>query len=82
MQAYNDSLQGTTNILEAILQAGHMKSIRYYEASSCEVFGEKQDSVCGKGSAMCPQTLYGRANLLSHLAVKHYRHGQWTAISQ
>lgn len=55
------------------MEAGLMKSVRFFEASSCEVFGKHQDSVCDEGSAMRPQTPYGRAKLLSYLAVKHYR---------
>lgn len=73
LQAYSNSLQGVMNILGAIMEAGLMKSVRFFEASSCEVFGKHQDSVCDEGSAMRPQTPYGRAKLLSHLAVKHYR---------
>ena len=38
----------------AIVEAGLMKSVRLFEASSCEVFQEHQDSVCDEGSAMRP----------------------------
>ena len=65
-------LQGIVNILEAILEAGLGEYTRLFEASSCEIFGKGRDS-CNEESAMHPQTPYGKAKLLAHLAVKHYR---------
>ena len=68
-----EPLQGVINILEAILEADLGESVRFFEASSCEIFGKGQESPCNEGSAMRPQTPYGKAKLLAHLAIKHYR---------
>ena len=67
-------LQGVVNILEAILEAGLGESVRFFEASSCEILGKGQEGPCNEESAMHPQTPYGKAKLLAHLAVKHYRY--------
>ena len=61
------------NILEAILEAGLGDSVRLFEASSCEIFGKSKGCSCDEESAMHPQSPYGKAKLLAHLAVKHYR---------
>ena len=61
------------NILEAIVAAGLGNSVRFFEASSCEIFGKSQGHPCSEESAMHPQTPYGKAKLLAYLAVRHYR---------
>ena len=61
------------NILEAILEAGLGESVRFFDASSCEIFGKGKGCSCDEESAMHPQTPYGKAKLLAHLAVKYYR---------
>ena len=77
-------LQGVINILEAILEAGLGGSVRFFEASSCEIFGKSRGFSCDEESAMHPQTPYGIAKLLAHLAVRHYRcyHGSAAISSQ
>ncbi len=66
-------LQGVINILEAILEVGLGDCIKFFEASSCEIFGRSQRYPCDEEAAMHPQTPYGKAKLLAHLAVMHYR---------
>ena len=67
-------LQGVINILEAILEVGLGDCVRFFEASSCEIFGKSQVHSCDEEAAMRPQTPYGKAKLLAHLAVMHYRY--------
>ena len=68
-----DHLQGVINMMEAILKAGLGGTVKFFEASSCEIFGKGQGCSCDEDSAMRPQTPYGKAKLLAHLAVMQYR---------
>lgn len=65
--------QGVLNMLEAVWEAGLQKSTRVFEASSSEIFGRASAARFDEQSPMHPQTPYGKAKLLSYLAVKHYR---------
>ena len=62
------------NLLEAVQEAGLGDSTRFFEASSCEIFGRTSGAPVNEQSAMHPQTPYGKAKLLAYLAVKHYRY--------
>ena len=65
--------QGVVNLLEAIEEAGLSGSTRFFEASSCEIFGRASRAPVNEQSAKHPQTPYGKAKLLAYLTVKHYR---------
>ncbi|CAK0732926.1 hypothetical protein CVIRNUC_000202 [Coccomyxa viridis] len=64
---------GVVNLLEAIQEAGLGDTTRFFEASSCEIFGRASRAPVDENSAKHPQTPYGKAKLLGYLAVKHYR---------
>ena len=66
--------QGVVNLLEAVQEAGLGDATRFFEASSCEIFGRASRAPVNEDSAKHPQTPYGKAKLLSYLAVKHYRY--------
>ena len=68
------SAQGVVNLLEAIQEAGLGDTTRFFEASSCEIFGRASRAPVDENSAKHPQTPYGKAKLLGYLAVKHYRY--------
>ena len=68
------SAQGVVNLLEAIQEAGLGDTTRFFEASSCEIFGRVSRAPLNENSAKHPQTPYGKAKLLGYLAVKHYRY--------
>ena len=68
------SAQGVVNLLEAIQEAGLDGTTRFFEASSCEIFGRASRAPVNEQSAKHPQNPYGKAKLLGYLAVKHYRY--------
>ena len=61
------------NLLEAIQEAGLADRARFFEASSCEIFGRASTAAMDEGSPLHPQTPYGKSKLLAFLTVKHYR---------
>ena len=71
-----DAVQGVVNLLEAIQEAGLADRTRFFEASSCEIFGRGSAAAMDEHSTLHPQTPYGKSKLLAFLAVKHYR---WVA---
>jgi len=65
---------GPIKILEAIRTFGWAKKVRYYNASSSEIFGSSpppQD----ENTPFCPCSPYGIAKLASHWATRVYRDG-------
>ena len=67
------AVQGVVNLLEAIQEARLADRVRFFEASSCEIFGRTSAEPMDERSSMHPQTPYGKSKLLAFLAVKHYR---------
>ena len=65
--------QGVVNLLEAIQEAGLADKARFFEASSCEIFGRASIAPMDEGSPLHPQTPYGKSKLLAFITVKHYR---------
>lgn len=68
---------GVLNMLEAIRLAGGEKSIRFYQASTSEMFGGLDYNRPGKGydedSLFHPRSPYGVAKLYGHWITKNYR---------
>ena len=62
--------QGVVNLLEAIQEAGLGDTTRFFEASSCEIFGRASRAAVDENAAKHRQTPYGDGNLLGYLAVK------------
>lgn len=67
----------TLNILEAIRIVGGEKTIRFYQASTSEMFGGLDYNRPGKGydenALFHPRSPYGVAKLYSHWITKNYR---------
>lgn len=71
------SAKGVLNVLEAIRLTGGAKSIRFYQASTSEMFGGLDYNRPGKGydeqSLFHPRSPYGVAKLYGHWITKNYR---------
>jgi GDPmannose 4,6-dehydratase len=69
--------KGVLNMLEAIRQTGGTKTIRFYQASTSEMFGGLDYNRPGKGydedSLFHPRSPYGVAKLYGHWITKNYR---------
>jgi GDPmannose 4,6-dehydratase len=69
--------KGVLNMLEAIRQTGGSKSIRFYQASTSEMFGGLDYNRPGKGydedALFHPRSPYGVAKLYGHWITKNYR---------
>lgn len=69
--------KGVLNVLEAIRQSGGTKSIRFYQASTSEMFGGLDYNRPGKGydenALFHPRSPYGVAKLYGHWITKNYR---------
>jgi len=62
---------GVTALLEAIRQVD--PEIRFYQASSSEIFGEPSEVPQSEETALLPVTPYGVAKAYGHLIVRSYR---------
>jgi GDPmannose 4,6-dehydratase len=69
--------KGVLNILEAIRISGGTKTIRFYQASTSEMFGGLDYNRPGKGydenALFHPRSPYGVAKLYGHWITKNYR---------
>ncbi|MEO6760867.1 MAG: GDP-mannose 4,6-dehydratase [Candidatus Saccharimonadales bacterium] len=69
--------KGVLNMLEAIRQSGGEKTIRFYQASTSEMFGGLSYNRPGKGydedSLFHPRSPYGVAKLYGHWITRNYR---------
>jgi GDPmannose 4,6-dehydratase len=69
--------KGVLNLLEAIRLSGDEKTIRFYQASTSEMFGGLNYNRPGKGydeeSLFHPRSPYGVAKLYGHWITKNYR---------
>ena len=71
---------GVLNILEAIRYSPRKDDIRFYQASSSEMFGKNYDEVENKKyqdekTEFIPQSPYAIAKLAAHHLVRNYREG-------
>lgn len=69
--------KGVLNVLEAIRQSGGAKTIRFYQASTSEMFGGLDYNRPGEGydedALFHPRSPYGVAKLYGHWITKNYR---------
>ena len=70
--AQTDGL-GTLRLLEAIRSSGYMDKIRYYQASTSEMFGKVQEVPQKETTPFYPRSPYGVAKLYAHWITKNYR---------
>jgi GDPmannose 4,6-dehydratase len=62
---------GATRLLESIRQVD--PSIRFYQASSSEMFGKATESPQNEGTGLHPRSPYGVAKVFAHFATINYR---------
>lgn len=69
--------KGALNMLEAIRLSGAAKTVRFYQASTSEMFGGLDYNRPGKGydeeALFHPRSPYGVAKLYAHWSTKNYR---------
>jgi GDPmannose 4,6-dehydratase len=64
---------GTLRILEAIREAGLVKRVRFYQASSSEMFGKVQETPQTERTPFWPRSPYGCAKVFAHWLTVNYR---------
>ena len=64
---------GTLNILEAVRQLGLKDNVRFYQASTSELFGQVQEIPQRETTPFYPRSPYAVAKLYGHWIVKNYR---------
>ena len=64
---------GTMRLLEAIRESGLGKSIRFYQASTSELYGRVQEVPQKETTPFYPRPPYAVAKLYAYWAVKNYR---------
>ena len=70
--AQTDGL-GTLRLLEAVRSSGYMDKIRFYQASTSEMFGKVQEVPQNENTPFYPRSPYGVAKLYAHWITKNYR---------
>jgi len=64
---------GTIRLLEAIRNSGRMNEIKYYQASSSEMFGKVQEVPQSEKTSFYPRSPYGCAKVFGYWITKNYR---------
>lgn len=64
---------GAARILEAIIESGIGKKVRYYQASSSEMFGKVQEIPQRETTTLHPRSPYGCAKVFAHWLTINYR---------
>ena len=64
---------GTIRILEAIREAGIQKKVRFYQASTCELFGNADETPQCETTPFHPRSPYGVAKLYAYWMTVNYR---------
>lgn len=64
---------GVLKILESIKSSGYVDKIRFYQASTSEMFGKVQEVPQKETTPFYPRSPYGVAKLYAHWITKNYR---------
>lgn len=64
---------GTLNLMEAIRSSGMIEKIRFYQASTSELYGKVQEVPQNENTPFYPRSPYGVAKLYGFWIVKNYR---------
>lgn len=64
---------GTLRLLEAIKNVGGLKTIRFYQASSSEMFGKVQEIPQTENTPFYPRSPYACAKVFAHCITVNYR---------
>jgi GDPmannose 4,6-dehydratase len=73
MYTANSDATGTLNLLEAVRLSGMVDIVRFYQASTSEMFGLVQEVPQSETTPFYPRSPYGVAKLYAHWIVKNYR---------
>jgi GDPmannose 4,6-dehydratase len=69
----NSDALGTLRILEAIRILGMQEKVRFYQASTSEMYGMVQENPQSEKTPFYPRSPYGVAKLYAHWITKNYR---------
>ncbi|PWU05978.1 MAG: GDP-mannose 4,6-dehydratase [Verrucomicrobia bacterium] len=72
-QTCNITGMGTLRILEAIKQVGLIDKVRFFQASSAEVFGNARECPQSETTPFYPRSPYGCAKVMAHNLTVNYR---------
>jgi len=72
---------GALRLLEAVRKAGGEKSIRFYQASSSEMFGKVRETPQNELTPFHPRSPYGVAKTFAHYTCVNYREAYGMHIS-
>ena len=72
---------GTLRLLEAIRKSGKANSIRFYQASSSEMFGKVRETPQNELTPFHPRSPYGVAKTFAHYTCVNYREAYGMHIS-
>ena len=64
---------GTLRMLEALREFDNSNSIRFYQASSSEMFGRMVENPASESTPFYPRSPYGVSKLYAHWITKNYR---------
>ena len=67
------NLIGTINLLEVIRRSGFAEKIKFYQASTSEMFGKVQEIPQNEKTQFYPRSPYGVSKLAAHWMVINYR---------
>jgi GDPmannose 4,6-dehydratase len=69
----NVNALGVIRILEAVREAGLATTVRFYQASTSELYGGLSSEPCNETTPFHPRSPYGVAKLFGYWATVHYR---------
>jgi GDPmannose 4,6-dehydratase len=72
---------GTLRLLEAVRKAGLEKDVRFYQASSSEMFGKVREIPQNELTPFYPRSPYGVAKTFAHYACVNYREAYGMHVS-
>ena len=69
----NVNAMGPLRILDAIKNSGRKKEIRYFQASTSDLFSLANNNIINEQTVPTPSSPYGISKLYAHLITKNYR---------
>ena len=78
-ETVDSAAMGTMRLLEACRNT--VPSVRFYQASSSEMYGDNTDELKNEDTRMAPASPYAAAKLFSHNLVRNYRVGYGMHVS-
>ena len=69
----NSIVNGTIGILESLRNFRDVKEVKFYQASSSEMFGDNPDAPFDEESYLMPASPYANAKVFAHNLMRNYR---------